>query len=56
MATDTAGKKAALEARLKVLDADSKRIVDKQKATQEQLANLGRKAAAPAKATKAARK
>jgi hypothetical protein len=49
MATDQAAKKAALEARLKMLDADDKRIAQKRKDTEAQLADLGRKAAAPAK-------
>lgn len=58
MATDYAGKKTALEARLKALDADAARIVQKRKDTEAQLATLKTKAAAPKeeKATRSAKK
>ncbi len=59
MASDQAAKKAALETRLKALDADTARVVQKRKDTEAQLANLARKgeaaAAKPAKAEKAAK-
>ncbi len=61
MASDHAGKKAALEARLTALDADAKRVAEKRKVTEQQLAGLAAKAEStgepkPAKAAKRAAK
>lgn len=52
MATDHVEKKAALEARLTMLDADAARIAQKRKDTEAQLAALGTKSEAPVKAAK----
>lgn len=48
MASDHAAKKTALEARLKMLDADAARVAEKRKATEGQLAGLGKKVEASA--------
>jgi hypothetical protein len=52
MATDTAAKKAALTARMKMLDADAERIAQKRADTLAQMDALSKKAEAPAKDAK----
>ncbi len=53
MASDQAAKKAALEARLTALAADTARVAQKRKDTEAQLANLARKGEAATETPKA---